>query len=166
MTSKEIGRELGISPHTVDVHIKAAMKTLHVPNRAKAALLFIESEENFGSELLVNQSPGVAEQLISKHLSPDSGVIGGDIDYSELDTKKDDSLTNTMHDATANYGESRFEYTFASCLPVSEKKEKSFHINQLSIPKRLIVIIVINFTSIVMFLIFISAFQILSSLYE
>lgn len=36
MTSKEIARELSLSPRTVDHHISACIKTLGVPNRTAA----------------------------------------------------------------------------------------------------------------------------------
>ena len=39
MSSKEIGRALGISPSTVDNHIHAAVAKLHVKNRWQAAQL-------------------------------------------------------------------------------------------------------------------------------
>lgn len=42
--SKEIARELGISPHSVDGRIKTAMRTLGVDDRYEAARLVVASE--------------------------------------------------------------------------------------------------------------------------
>jgi DNA-binding CsgD family transcriptional regulator len=39
-TSKEIARELGISPHTVDARMRAALQTLGVSSRREAAIVF------------------------------------------------------------------------------------------------------------------------------
>lgn len=39
-TSKEIARELGISPHTVDARMRAALATLGVATRREAAVVF------------------------------------------------------------------------------------------------------------------------------
>lgn len=43
MTSKEIGRELGISPSTVDNHISAAIDRLGARNRVDAARMIVPS---------------------------------------------------------------------------------------------------------------------------
>src|ERR1700752_5180621 len=44
MTSKEIAPLLGIAPNSVDQHIKAAMRTLAVPDRRAAARMLAEYE--------------------------------------------------------------------------------------------------------------------------
>ena len=61
MTSKDIARALGISPHTVDMRLRTAMKTLAVASRIEAARLLIDGEG--GPEAyqpLIYQSPDVA----------------------------------------------------------------------------------------------------------
>jgi DNA-binding CsgD family transcriptional regulator len=45
MTSKDIARALGISPHTVDMRLRTAMKTLGVASRIEAARLLADSED-------------------------------------------------------------------------------------------------------------------------
>lgn len=44
MTSKDIARALDISPHTVDMRLRTAMRTLSVGSRIEAARLLVESE--------------------------------------------------------------------------------------------------------------------------
>jgi DNA-binding CsgD family transcriptional regulator len=61
LTSKEIAPMLGIEPGSVDQHIKAAMKTLDVPDRRTAARVFNEYETSEDVPPLVYQP-----------LSPDS----------------------------------------------------------------------------------------------
>lgn len=62
MTSKDIARALDISPHTVDMRLRTAMKTLAVASRIDAARLLVESEgENIGYQSLIYQAPDVAE---------------------------------------------------------------------------------------------------------
>lgn len=39
-TSKEIGRQLGLSPSTVDSHVRSALERLNMSDRAEAARLF------------------------------------------------------------------------------------------------------------------------------
>ncbi len=39
MANKEIARQLGISPHTVKIHVAAILKALHVDNRTQATRL-------------------------------------------------------------------------------------------------------------------------------
>jgi len=68
-TSKEIAPLLGIEPGSVDQHIKAAMRTLDVPDRRTAARLLAEHEGLTASppppphvpvQPLVYQSPDIA----------------------------------------------------------------------------------------------------------
>lgn len=44
MTSKDIARSLGISPHTVDMRLRTAMRTLGVTSRIEAARLIATGE--------------------------------------------------------------------------------------------------------------------------
>lgn len=61
MTSKDIARALDISPHTVDMRLRTAMKTLAVASRIDAARLLVESEAQLsGYQPLIYQSSDVA----------------------------------------------------------------------------------------------------------
>jgi DNA-binding CsgD family transcriptional regulator len=53
-TSKEIGRQLGLSPSTVDSHIRAALERLNMSDRAEAARFV-----NLGRDLEVDKEPAV-----------------------------------------------------------------------------------------------------------
>ena len=44
MKSKDIARSLGVSPHTVDMRLRTAMKTLSVGSRIEAARLLVQQE--------------------------------------------------------------------------------------------------------------------------
>ncbi len=44
MTSKDIARILNVSPHTVDMRLRTAMRTLNVTNRIEAARLLVQEE--------------------------------------------------------------------------------------------------------------------------
>ena len=61
MTSKDIARALDISPHTVDMRLRTAMKTLAVGSRIDAARALVDSEGEAGVyQSLIYQSPDVA----------------------------------------------------------------------------------------------------------
>jgi DNA-binding CsgD family transcriptional regulator len=60
-TSKDIARQLGISPHTVDNHIKAAMARLGAASRIDAARLLNEFEGHQTSRALASQGPVLSE---------------------------------------------------------------------------------------------------------
>lgn len=47
-TSKQIGRQLNLSPSTVDNHLNAALERLGVDSRAVAARIFMEGNQNTG----------------------------------------------------------------------------------------------------------------------
>jgi DNA-binding CsgD family transcriptional regulator len=44
-TSKEIGRQLGLSPSTVDNHVRSALERLNMSDRCEAARLFRENQD-------------------------------------------------------------------------------------------------------------------------
>ncbi len=63
-SSKQIARQLGLSPSTVDNHINVAVRLLRVENRQKAAQLMAEvSESKSGSHTIDPQPTGRAKIL-------------------------------------------------------------------------------------------------------
>ena len=55
LTSKEIGREIGISPSTVDNHLRVVAAKLHVGNRRQAIRQFADSRDF--TEALIRDVP-------------------------------------------------------------------------------------------------------------
>lgn len=61
LTSKDIARALDISPHTVDMRLRTAMKTLGVASRIEAARALADYERADGAyQPLIYQAPDVA----------------------------------------------------------------------------------------------------------
>jgi DNA-binding CsgD family transcriptional regulator len=69
-TSKEIGRQLDLSPSTVDNHILAATQILEASSRAEAARMLVSSE---GRQKMPSQSQPLAEPVLSS-VFPSSAV--------------------------------------------------------------------------------------------
>jgi len=73
-TSKEIGRQLGISFSTVDNHLLAAVHSLEVSSRAEAARLLSQAEagtQGLGQQL-PRQSPGLAVGALELDQEPEA----------------------------------------------------------------------------------------------
>lgn len=69
-TSKEIGRQLSISPATVDNHIRSALEVLQAPGRAEAARLLLANEHG---QPLTSQPPSLADPAglpATQHIEP------------------------------------------------------------------------------------------------
>lgn len=56
-TSKDIARMLGVSPHTVDMRLRTAMKALGVASRIEAAQLLVQEEQALGIDLSAQYQP-------------------------------------------------------------------------------------------------------------
>ena len=70
MSSKDIARELDISPHTVDARLRTAIRTLEVATRTEAALQLAAHEAGAPYQSPVYQSPYVAAPAASAMLDP------------------------------------------------------------------------------------------------
>jgi DNA-binding CsgD family transcriptional regulator len=79
MSSKDIARDLGISPHTVDARLRAAIHTLGVATRVEAARQLATAEAAAPYQSSVYQSPHVAAAPASDMLVPgnDTGKRDG-----------------------------------------------------------------------------------------
>ncbi|MFC3714387.1 response regulator transcription factor [Sphingoaurantiacus capsulatus] len=72
MSSKDIARELGISPHSVDARLRSALRTLNVTNRTEAALRLAAHEAGAPYQSPVYQPSYVAAPDASVMLNPDN----------------------------------------------------------------------------------------------
>lgn len=81
LNSKEIGRELDVSPHTVDQRLRQAMRTLSTNTRFEAARKFAEYEGASIYQPLIYQSSDV-ENL------PKSGIVGPLVERSKRDDQE------------------------------------------------------------------------------
>lgn len=115
MKSKDIARVLGVSPHTVDMRLRTAMKTLGVTGRIEAARLLVQEES--GGETtpdlyqpLIYQAPDVAGDADSATVQ--SPALDGDIAAraSDFPTLSRDSLSSPVVDPLVN-GPPRLAFT-------------------------------------------------------
>lgn len=74
MSSKDIARELGISPHSVDARLRSAIRTLGVATRTDAAIRLAAQEAGAPYQSPVYQSPHVAASPSPVMLGPDNDV--------------------------------------------------------------------------------------------
>ncbi len=107
MTSKDIARVLGVSPHTVDMRLRTAMRVLGVPTRIDAARLLVRHEN--GNDVqpepyqpLIYGSPDMADAAELRFLGS-SASAAGDAE-SELDPVRTDAhqLLSPALDPLAN----------------------------------------------------------------
>jgi DNA-binding CsgD family transcriptional regulator len=61
LSSKDIAKVLGTSPHTVDNHIKAAIQKLGVKSRREASRKYVEFERNCDYRELASQPPAIVK---------------------------------------------------------------------------------------------------------
>jgi DNA-binding CsgD family transcriptional regulator len=94
-TSKEIARQLGISPFTVDQRLDAARKKLNATSRADAARRFalLDTEEVY--QPLVYDPPRLENNKTLPHLIEASSVSEGESqknNFSQIDTNDNSNL--------------------------------------------------------------------------
>lgn len=166
MTSKQIARELEMSPHTVDAHLKASLKTLGVANRTEAALILARSEGIPAYQPLAYQPLGMVNARQSMDF-PGHGIDPAkDVDYTKLVQTEGEHTGNIVHDAIADadFFKSYSRENLAGSAQERNKSERRK--NRLPIPHRLGLIVLISFLSILSFAAIVSALQSLSSLYN
>ena len=73
LTSKEIARELGVSPHTVDQRLRTAMRILDAQSRFEAARVFAAFDGDSPYQPLIYQAPIVERNLKNGNQDPSSG---------------------------------------------------------------------------------------------
>ncbi len=82
LNSKEIGRKLDISPHTVDQRLRQAMKTFGASSRFEAARKFAEYEGENAYQPLIYQSSDIEK-------AQESETVGVSVERNELDDRED-----------------------------------------------------------------------------
>lgn len=93
MTSKDIARALGVSPHTVDMRLRTAMRTLAVASRIEAARLLIEAESGPGGyQSLIYQASELADGAETDNLSAPASTASHEhaIHDSDMRIRPDD----------------------------------------------------------------------------
>ncbi|GAB5489156.1 MAG: hypothetical protein Pars2KO_27260 [Parasphingorhabdus sp.] len=89
LNSKEIGRELDVSPHTVDQRLRQAMRILGASSRFEAARKFAEHEGADAYQPLIYQSPDVEKVQ-------ESETVGWSVKRNELDDKGEDANVSAV----------------------------------------------------------------------
>ena len=95
MTSKDIARALGISPHTVDMRLRTAMKTLGVASRIDAARALIDAEGIGGAgagvatpyQPLIYQAPDVADDAAARTVGEPTSTVSDEYATQHSDTR-------------------------------------------------------------------------------
>lgn len=77
LNSKEIGRKLDISPHTVDQRLRRSMRTLGVDSRFEAARKFAEVDTQNTYQSLIYQSSDIEKTAQSANLTSSANRGGG-----------------------------------------------------------------------------------------
>lgn len=90
LNSKEIARELGVSPHTVDQRLRTAMRILDAQSRFEAARIFGALDRENPYHSLIYQLPTVEPETKNGKLDPSAGRTGSkragtidDVEYAD-----------------------------------------------------------------------------------
>lgn len=76
--SKEIARQLGVSPHTVDQRLRTAIRILDVQSRFEAARKFAVHDQEFHYQPLIYQRPDIEMKGGNGKLGPSTERTRGD----------------------------------------------------------------------------------------
>lgn len=166
MTSKQIARELGISPHTVDAHLKAALKVVGASNRTEAALILASAEGDSACQPLAYQSLAMVNQQQSMAFSGYEIGSGKDVDYAELAQSEREQTRNIVQDGIADTEEPTNTFLENLNRLTIGSQSKFGKTNRLSKIARISIIVSISVLSIIVFAVIVSALQSLSSLYQ
>ncbi|WP_194745543.1 helix-turn-helix domain-containing protein [Thermaurantiacus tibetensis] len=165
-TSKEIAPLLGLSPHSVDAHIRLAMRVLGVDSRREAALLLNEIEASQGTRRrppTVRYEAAVPPRII--HVSEGEGpALGFPSDMSNMATTHEHpagiSVMNTPVELPRSAG--------AVSSPTAKEKvcrqNYRSRLTHVTIEKKVLIIVLTAFLSAMAFVTVISGFAALSLL--
>tara|TARA_R110000824_G_scaffold163733_8_gene339557 strand:+ start:30596 stop:31132 length:537 start_codon:yes stop_codon:yes gene_type:complete len=105
LNSKEIARELGVSPHTVDQRLRTAMRILNVQSRFIAAREFAAMDREHIYQPLIYQSPKVEPRMEIGKLDSSSEMTD-----SEGASSIEDITSSDGWDAVMAFEQSRNKY--------------------------------------------------------
>ncbi|WP_199555451.1 helix-turn-helix transcriptional regulator [Sandaracinobacteroides hominis] len=190
LTSKEIARVLGISPHTVDQRLKQALKTIGVPSRTEAAKMLIATEgsgyqrlvyqtddrdaserakpraaaEASPYQTLVYQASDIPEFSPTNDNIDRQAYAGPNVDYSIVLHEQRVSLEHNAHEDQSIFGSEGL--TFGGNVPLEDKSEGSFwgRQNNMTASKRIGIILVLTFLAAMTFTSVLSGLQALSAM--
>lgn len=164
--SKEIAPLLGLSPHSVDAHIRLAMRVLGVDSRREAALLLNEIEASQGTRRrppTVRYEAAVPPRIV--HVSEGAGpALGFASDMSNMATTHKHPVGISVKDTPAERPRS------AGAVSSPTAKEEVFQGTCLSSPDHLTIknkVLIILFTALLSAMVFatiVSGFAALSLL--
>lgn len=120
--SKEIGRELGISPMTVDNHFRSALQILGVASRLEAARMLASYEGEPTSQRLTSQPPSIVSGLQTPNMAPSP----------EIDGRRE--MTSTLHEDQVPYRTFREPGMISFPLPIPTREKPR---NELTLGQRL-----------------------------
>ncbi len=83
-TSKEIARELGVSPFTIDQRLDGARRKLNADTRKNAAKIFAASEAEKISDVLVYEAPSIVSTADYANKEASNIQYGGKSDLAAL----------------------------------------------------------------------------------
>lgn len=106
LNSKEIARELGVSPHTVDQRLRTAMRILNVQSRFEAARRFAAYDPAEPYQPLIYQAPTLEPQSKNGKLDPSSERNGSERKENEDTGSKEDRSYADHRDAIAGFDQS------------------------------------------------------------
>lgn len=166
MTSKQIAREIGISYHTVDAHLKKANKTLGVSRRTEAASILARTERRAKSATDSYFTLTTGGYKPSSQTSPSRVSAFPDVDYAELvqEAVKQDELT--AKDGGAPWIQTVPMEGIDGILGVIKKGRITGKRNTLPIHTRIAIVIFISILSTVTLLILAASMQMISGMYR
>jgi len=132
MSSKDIARELNISPHTVDQRLKLAMHSLGARSRVEAAKLLAAHELSDPYQPLIHQSPDIAAPPLPDDASEALGC--GEPSHIPAHVGVDQATARSVYGVSSDQPQARNMWPF----PLAEGD-----VNTLTVTERLGWIVVI-----------------------
>ncbi|MHB9879929.1 sigma factor-like helix-turn-helix DNA-binding protein [Pacificimonas sp. ICDLI1SI03] len=157
MSSKDIGRELKVSSHTIDNRVKAAMQKLGASNRWEAARILAEDEGAIDPDKdyrrLVDQPPVVDEAPVPPPIPFPAGHVGR--------LEQEGAGERNFRDAAVSIGPELGRWSTSQVLPLPHRQGEP---NRMTPMARIASILGIALAGIIAFGALVSAVQSLGQL--